>query len=144
MSLAQMRVELTTLQSRARALRREIDEREQAAKRAGLTGLGPHQRTVLLHLAADYCTEQEWGAWPFKQLARETGLNREQVRRACRSLRGFGLVRHELSLWTDDGEPIGAGYRATVHGVEYAKGLLAAASAGECLGEPQGNSGRPK
>lgn len=61
-------------------------------------------------------SDEEWTAYPFKSLCRLTGLTRDQVRTACRSLRDKGLARHERGLCTEDLVFIGSGYTATPAG----------------------------
>lgn len=70
---------------------------------------------VLGRLARSYYTEDEWGALGFAGIMHSTGLDRKQVRRACRSLAKKGYTKYERVLWNDDG-PAGAGYRATKEG----------------------------
>ena len=61
-------------------------------------------------------SDEEWTAYPFKSLSRLTGLSRDEVRTACRSLRAKGLARHERGLVTEDLEFVGSGYTATPAG----------------------------
>lgn len=76
--------------------------------------INENERKVLGKLVYSY-SEDDWRAWHFKGLVRETGLELKQVRRACRSLAKKGYARYERALWSDDG-PAGAGYRATKEG----------------------------
>jgi hypothetical protein len=55
---------------------------------------------------------------PFAPIARTAGIERNVVRRACRSLKRKGLTEFLAGLWTEDGEPAGAGYAATPAGRE--------------------------
>lgn len=55
---------------------------------------------------------------PFAPLMRESGLARNVVRRACRSLARKGYAQFYKGLWTEDGEPAGAGYCISPKGVE--------------------------
>jgi hypothetical protein len=95
------------------------DERDRLAKAIaiGLTGepkpapapevvrkVNENERKVLAILAE-----------AFDSLARQTKLERNIVRRACRSLAKKGLAKFEQTLWNDDG-PAGSGYRATEEG----------------------------
>lgn len=56
----------------------------------------------------------------FAPIMRETGLDRATVRRACRSLTRKGYAEYCRALWTEDGEPAGAGYAATKAGASLA------------------------
>lgn len=49
-------------------------------------------------------------AMPFAPICKGTGLPRERVRFICRHLTRKGLLQFCRALWTDDGEPRGAGY----------------------------------
>jgi hypothetical protein len=80
-----------------------------------------NEKKVLKALAESYYDNDEFGFWGFDGLAKETCLDRKQVRRACRSLRRKGLAQFEKGLWTEDGEPAGAGYGATKEGAELAR-----------------------
>jgi len=73
-----------------------------------------HEQAVLPLLANT--SDEEWTAYPFKSLARLTGLTRDDVSVACRSLRTKGLARHERGLVTEDLEFVGSGYTATPEG----------------------------
>lgn len=125
-SLIIKRSELWRLKARVNALQAEIAAEEQANARARIRGLGPHQRLVLQALCERY-DPLEWRAYTFRGLSAATNLNRDQVRRACRALRSLGMAEHKLGLWTEDGEPVGAGYCATAIGAEWASthGLMA-------------------
>ena len=52
----------------------------------------------------------------FSNIMRSTGLDRTSVRNACRVLRRRGYTEFKAGLWTDEGEPAGAGYRITADG----------------------------
>lgn len=73
------------------------------------------ERKVLEVLAEVYDPE-EWRAYNFGGLSRMLGLDRKEVRRACRSLARKGLAKYERALWNEDDGPAGAGYRATEEG----------------------------
>lgn len=47
------------------------------------------------------------------------GTARAGVRRACRSLARKGLAEYHKGLWTEDGEPAGAGYCISKVGIAY-------------------------
>ena len=76
--------------------------------------INENERKVLEILAEAYSPD-EWGAYAFASLSRQTKLEVKQVRRACRSLAKKGLAVYERTLWNDDG-PAGAGYRASEEG----------------------------
>lgn len=50
----------------------------------------------------------------------DVGLDRKQIRRACRSLARKGLAEYGRGLWSDEGNVAGSGYCATRAGVEAA------------------------
>ena len=52
----------------------------------------------------------------FDPLQRETGLDRRVVRRSVRALKRKGLAEFHSALWTEDGQPAGAGYCISVDG----------------------------
>lgn len=52
----------------------------------------------------------------FVRLMELTGLERRQVRRAARHLARMGLAVYSSGLWSEDGDPAGAGYAATMLG----------------------------
>jgi hypothetical protein len=79
-----------------------------------IIALKDNQELVLRHLAG----MQPEVYWPFSALTYRTKLTRAQVRLACRSLRRKGLAEFRAGLWTEDGEPAGAGYSATTLGRE--------------------------
>ena len=49
-------------------------------------------------------------------LSRRTGMHRDFVLAACRSLACDGMAEFHKGLWTEDGEPAGSGYAATRDG----------------------------
>jgi hypothetical protein len=57
-------------------------------------------------------------------------ITREIARGVCRSLTERGYAVYRRGLWTDDGEPGGAGYGITHKGVAYLKDLWAAVGEG--------------
>lgn len=69
----------------------------------------------MLEILGEAYHPEEWGAYAFASLSRQTKLTIPEVRRACRSLAKKGLAKFEQVLWNDDG-PAGAGYRATEEG----------------------------
>lgn len=71
---------------------------------------------VLGALVGAYDTYAGGGFCSFNFLSSETGFDRKQVRRACRSLKRKGLSEFGKGLWNDDGEPAGSGYSATRQG----------------------------
>ena len=60
----------------------------------------------------------EWH-WTFAAISRSTGLPRDYVRAACRSLTDQGRAHYRGGLFTEEGEVAGAGYAATRAGIEY-------------------------
>lgn len=65
-------------------------------------------------------SREDFGCYGFDDLALATGVDRKAVRRACRSLRERGLVEFHQTLWSEDGEMMGAGYGATKAGRDLA------------------------
>lgn len=53
---------------------------------------------------------------PFAPLARRTRLPVAEVRRLCRALRRKGLTEYHSGLWSEEGQPAGAGYCASAAG----------------------------
>lgn len=86
--------------------------------------MSPNETKVLAYLAGRY--SEDFGFLPFDPIVRETRLDRRQVRLACRSLKRKGLAEFSIGLWTDDGTPAGAGYRATKDGLASLKQAEAA------------------
>jgi DNA-binding MarR family transcriptional regulator len=83
--------------------------------------LNPHERKVLSALADYY---GDFGFFSFSQLSRKTRLNRQQVRRAARSLARKGLAEFCRGLFTQDGEVAGSGYGCSREGAKWL-GILA-------------------
>jgi hypothetical protein len=71
---------------------------------------------LVLDVLAEAYSPDEWGAFAFDNLSGATKLERKEVRRACRSLAKKGFAKYERTLVNDDGDPAGAGYRATEEG----------------------------
>jgi hypothetical protein len=72
----------------------------------------------VLELLAEGYDSSEWGEtkfYPFDTIKDVTLIDREDIRRACRSLRDKGLAEYATGLWSDDG-PGGSGYGATLAG----------------------------
>lgn len=63
-------------------------------------------------------------AYHLKFLAEHTGLPREIVRAVCRSLTDQGLAFYMKGLWTDHGQPAGAGYGITDAGAARLQDIL--------------------
>jgi hypothetical protein len=74
--------------------------------------LNDHETKVLEFLSED----GDYYFHPFANIMDDTGLDRKQVRRACRSLAKKGLTEFKKGLWSEDGEPGGSGYGATKEG----------------------------
>ena len=69
------------------------------------------EKTVLLDLDQNSSPDEHYIY--FAGIQRRTGLSRDFVRAACRSLAAKGLAAYSSSLWTDDGDPAGSGYAVT-------------------------------
>lgn len=52
----------------------------------------------------------------FRSITRYSRLPRRIVRLSCRSLARRGFAEYRRGLWSEDGEPRGSGYAATVLG----------------------------
>ena len=52
-----------------------------------------------------------------------TGYDRSTVRRHVRALARKGFATYHRGLWTEDGEPAGAGYCITKTGIEVVEAL---------------------
>lgn len=74
--------------------------------------LNANERAVLVAMA-DYGVGYFMN---FHYFADKTKLDRKAVRRACRSLSRKGLSAFRIGLWSEDGEPAGAGYGITEQG----------------------------
>ena len=59
----------------------------------------------------------------FSPVIEKTGLNRREVRLAVRRLARKGLAEYHKGLWSEDGEPAGAGYCITFEGQDKLKEL---------------------
>lgn len=92
----------------------KIDQLRALAER-----LNPVEERVLLSLLdlsrpnGEYCV-------PFAPIQDDTGLSRDFVRAACRSLTDYKLAVYFSGLWTEDGEPAGSGYSITEDGASIA------------------------
>jgi predicted transcriptional regulator len=69
-------------------------------------------------------TAPDWAVC-FAPIIRETKMPRAEVRRRCRYLKRIGLAQYCRALWSDDGEPRGAGYAVTRQGMAVAEGVAA-------------------
>ena len=67
---------------------------------------------------------EDFGGYCFAPIMEHTKLDRRQVRLACRSLKRRGFAEFFRGMWTDDGEPYGSGYAATLSGREAADSKL--------------------
>jgi hypothetical protein len=77
--------------------------------------LTDHERRVLDFLADEH---GDYGFYSFAEIMAGAGIaDRGAVRTACRSLTDKGLATWAAGLWSDDGEPAGSGYGATLAGV---------------------------
>lgn len=75
------------------------------------------ERRVLPNLGDEDC------CYPFATMMTHTGLSRDRVRRACRSLREKGLADYHRCLITEDGLLAGSGYAITPAGRKLLKRL---------------------
>lgn len=75
-----------------------------------------HHETVLRALHA-LTTPNGERCVPFISLQEKAGLDRAMVRRCCRYLARQGLAEFYKALWSDDGEPRGAGYCISARGI---------------------------
>ena len=86
--------------------------------------LNAHDRAVLEQLVEAVNADGfEFYCLNFAGLMRRTGLDRKTVRKACRKLARKGLAEFQKGLWTDCGEPAGAGYGATRAGIALIRKL---------------------
>ena len=86
--------------------------------------INDNEKKVLAVLAEAWGDEEYEDEFPclgFARLIDDTKLDRKTVRRACRSLKRKGLAQFVRGLWTEDGEPAGAGYSATKEGADIDK-----------------------
>ena len=80
--------------------------------------LNADERKVLRALQGAFNDYEDFCFLAFRPLCRRTKLNRNQVRRCCRSLKRKGLAEYGRGLWTEDGEVAGSGYACTRAGAE--------------------------
>lgn len=120
-----LRLEVAAAKARLSTLKSQLHEADAEFLRGKTRRLGPQQQTVLDALSDGFYSNNEWQAYTLKRLVSDTGLTTEQCRRACRALRRLGLAAHELNLWTEDGEMVGAGYRMTEIGRDWLNGCVA-------------------
>lgn len=76
--------------------------------------LNDNEKKVLAFLVA-VCGDYGQAS-PFAPIMECWTLSRPDVRRACRSLRRKRLAEYWRGLWTEHGDPAGAGYGATAKG----------------------------
>jgi hypothetical protein len=67
---------------------------------------------------------------PFAPLMTYARADRKTVRRICRYLARRGLAEYHRALWTEDGEPAGAGYCITKAGIEKLQAIYASCVCG--------------
>jgi hypothetical protein len=85
--------------------------------------LNPKELKVLAALAS-VASDDGFGYLSFHAIGHRARLNRQVVRRSCRSLTRKGLAQFSRALWSEDGEPRGSGYAATKAGSERADAKL--------------------
>lgn len=83
---------------------------------------------ILETLASAWNDGGDWVALPLKCLVTHE-ISRDMARAICRSLRTRGYAEFKRGLWTEDGEPAGAGYTITKAGRKYLDELQAEALA---------------
>ena len=78
------------------------------------------------HMLVLQCLDEHFElCMTFKGIQNHVALDRAEIRRCCRYLRKRGLAEYHNALWTDDGEPAGAGYCITPKGIEELKRRMA-------------------
>lgn len=86
-----------------------------------MTDITPEEKLVLNELA--YVSEDY--ALYFRSIQNSTGLDRKQVRKACRSLAAKGLASYRRGLANEeDGMLAGSGYSVTVEGAKLARNFI--------------------
>lgn len=85
---------------------------------AKAVNLNADERKVLRALHGAFSDYEEFCFLAFRPLCRRTKLNRNRVRRSCRSLTRKGLAQFGRGLWNMDGEVAGSGYACTKAGAE--------------------------
>lgn len=78
--------------------------------------INPNEMKVLAALAS---VAGDFGCLSFRGVGQRVRLNRQIIRRACRSLARKGLAEFHRALWSEDGEPRGSGYCATRKGCAH-------------------------
>jgi hypothetical protein len=78
--------------------------------------LNATERKVLRALVDAWHEDECYCVLPFKSISKRTRLARAKVRLACRSLKRKGMAEFCRGCWTEDGEPAGSGYAATMVG----------------------------
>lgn len=91
-------IQAITFQTIARFLDHHVLQYMEENRNYGFDRIG-----VAFHLK---CFENEW-------------INKDMARAICRSLTDRGYCFYMRGLWTEDGEPAGAGYGITDKGAEY-------------------------
>ena len=81
-----------------------------------------HRERVVLNALVQTVSE-DFGFMSFASITAVCGLDRRLVRRACRSLARKGLAKYARGLWTENGEPAGAGYAITREGLAQLEGF---------------------
>jgi len=81
--------------------------------------LNPNEWKVLWQLGKIYLSDMN--CLNLNGLHYRTGLSREEVRKAAKTLRAKGLVLHQRGLFDDEGKTAGSGYAATKEGYELAE-----------------------
>ena len=77
----------------------------------GKIKISEREKKCLTHLLTLYNSDQD--CTYFRYVAKDTGLEEKQVKRAVRSLARKGLAEYVRGLFDEDGFVAGSGYRAT-------------------------------
>jgi hypothetical protein len=79
-------------------------------------------RYVLSYMAEMSSDSSDWTAFHLSAFVNEW-VTKDMAAAICRDLRNRGLATFERGLFTEDGEPAGAGYTITKAGREYLETL---------------------
>lgn len=99
----------------AEGLAERLTAKQEPQPKVVIRKVNEKERKILEKLADEWHPD-EWHAYSFKSLAKQTEMDVKDVRRACRSLARKGLAVYERVLVDMDGIPAGAGYRASEEG----------------------------
>lgn len=80
--------------------------------------MSPNQTKALKAMAEAYSNSPEFSYMSFSKIALRSGLAPDLIRRTVRAVARKGFAEYQSGLWSDDGEPRGAGYRITNAGMK--------------------------